>query len=161
MVSGRFFPRIYWGMKSIGPGRYKEIPAITSSKLWGLSSFIKLFIPALSSWNTPSEWPEPKDPKTFLSSKSMLSIAISFPVSFLISFTAFWITVSVRSPRKSIFKSPSSSSVVMVNWVVMEPSWARDKGTYSSTSFWLITTPAACIEVCRGSPSRRFAISMR
>ena len=30
----------------------------------------------------------------------------------------------------------------MVNWVVMEPSEAFERGTYSSTSFWLITTPA-------------------
>lgn len=43
--------------------------------------------------------------------------------------------VNVRSPRKSIFKSPSCSSVVIVNWVVTEPSAALDNGTYSSTDF--------------------------
>ena len=76
-------------------------------------------------------------------------------------FTAFWITVRVRSPRKSIFKSPSSSMVVMVNWVVMVPSAALDKGTNSSMERLPITTPAACMEVCLGSPSRRLDMSIR
>ena len=31
----------------------------------------------------------------------------------------------------------------MTNWVTMVPSCARERGTYSETSFWLITTPAA------------------
>ena len=75
--------------------------------------------------------------------------------------TAFWITVSVRSPRKSIFRSPSSSSVVMVNWVVMVPSAALESGTYSSTDSRLMTTPAACIEECLGRPSRRMDMSIK
>ena len=53
------------------------------------------------------------------------------------------------------------SSVVIVNWVVMVPSAALDSGTYSSTLVRLITTPAACMEVWRGRPSRRFDISIR
>ena len=69
-------------------------------------------------------------------------------------------TVNVLSPRKSIFKSPSSSMVVMINCVVIVPSDALDSGTYSSIAFCEITTPAACIEVCRGSPSKRFDISI-
>ena len=51
--------------------------------------------------------------------------------------------------------------VVMTNWVVMVPSEPRDSGTYSSIAFWEITTPAACMEVCLGSPSRRFDMSIR
>ena len=74
--------------------------------------------------------------------------------------TASWITVSVRSPRKSILSSPSSSSVVMVNWVVTEPSDPKDRGTYSSIAFWLMTTPAACMDVCLGSPSSLLDISI-
>ena len=75
--------------------------------------------------------------------------------------TAFWITVRVLRPRKSIFNSPSSSMVVMVNWVVMVPSAALERGTNSSMERLPITTPAACMEVCRGSPSSRFDMSMR
>lgn len=47
-------------------------------------------------------------------------------------FTAFWITVGVRSPRKSILKAPSSSMVVAVNWVVMVPVRRPGWGTNSS-----------------------------
>ena len=39
-------------------------------------------------------------------------------------------TVRVLRPRKSIFRSPSSSSVVIVNWVTREPSEALDKGNF-------------------------------
>ena len=42
----------------------------------------------------------------------------------------------------------------------MVPSFARDRGTYSTMGFWEITTPAACMDVWRGSPSRRLAISI-
>ena len=51
----------------MGPGRYREIPAMMSSKLPGFSSFMKLFIPPLSSWNTPSVLPVPMESSTFLS----------------------------------------------------------------------------------------------
>ena len=50
----RSLPFKYLGMKSMGPGRYREMPAMMSSRLSGFSSFMKLFIPPLSSWNTPS-----------------------------------------------------------------------------------------------------------
>ena len=63
-----------------------------------------------------------------------------------------------RSPRKSIFRSPSSSRVVMVNWVTTDSSlFAR--GTYSSTGSAVITTPAAWVEACRGIPSTFRAVS--
>ena len=51
--------------------------------------------------------------------------------------------------------------VVMVNWVVIVPSAALERGTNSSIERLPITTPAACMEVCLGSPSRRFDISIR
>ena len=38
---------------------------------------------------------------------------------------------------------------------------ARDRGTNSSMERLPITTPAAWMEVCLGSPSRRLAMSMR
>ncbi len=68
-------------------------------------------------------------------------------------------TVSVRNPRKSILRSPSSSSVVIVNCVTSDPSDASDSGTYSSIASLPITTPAACIDACRGRPSRRMEAS--
>ena len=160
MAAGSFFPFKYLGMKSMGPGRYREIPAMMSSRLSGFSSFMKLFIPPLSSWNTPSSFPVPMDSMTFLSLKSMWSRSSFTPWSFWIMATASWSTVRVLSPRKSIFKSPSSSSVVIVNWVVMVPSEPRDRGTYSSMFVRLMTTPAACMDVCLGSPSSRLDMSM-
>ena len=48
--------------------RYREIPAITSSMFRGLSSFMKLFMPELSSWNTPSVRPVPNEAYTAASS---------------------------------------------------------------------------------------------
>ena len=62
-----FLPLMYLGIKSMGPGRYREIPAMMSSRLPGLSSFMKLFMPPLSSWNTPSVLPVPMESRTFLS----------------------------------------------------------------------------------------------
>jgi hypothetical protein len=56
---------MYCGIKSIGPGRYREIPAMISSRLCGFNSFMKFFIPALSSWNTPTVFDAPIIPSTF------------------------------------------------------------------------------------------------
>ena len=156
-----FFPFRYRGIKSMGPGRYREMPAMMSSRFSGFSSFIKLFIPPLSSWNTPSVFPVPMESRTCLSLKSMWSMSMSAPWLCFASRTAFWITVRVLRPRKSIFKRPSSSMVVMVNWVVMVPSAALERGTKSSMDRLPITTPAAWMELCLGRPSRRFAMSMR
>ena len=74
---------------------------------------------------------------------------------------AFCSTVRVRSPRKSILSSPSSSIVVIVNWVVVLPSWARASGTRSSAGSEQMTTPAAWTDVWRGRPSRRLDMSRR
>ncbi len=135
-----------------------------SSIFCGFNSFIKRFIPPLSNWNTPSVRPEEIISKTFLSSKSIFIILSSM---FIVASSkiparraASCITVNVRSPKKSIFKSPSSSSVVMVNCVVTVPSAALESGIYSSTGFGLIKTPAAWIEICLGSPSRRLDMSI-
>ena len=64
MEARSFFPFKYRGIKSMGPGRYREIPAMISSKFSGFNSFMKLFIPELSSWNTPSFFPVPMDSRT-------------------------------------------------------------------------------------------------
>ena len=133
---------------------------MTSSKFAGFNSFMKFFIPALSSWKTPSVFPVARDANTALSSKSIWSISIAFPLLFSAIRTAFWITVRVLNPRKSIFNRPSSSIVVIVNCVVIIPSEPRESGTYSSIGFCEITTPAACMDVWRGRPSRRLDISI-
>ena len=132
-----------------------------SSMFSGFNSLIKDFIPALSSWKTPSVFPWPIISYTLASSKSIFWISNSSPSFFRIIRTASWITVRVRSPRKSIFSRPSSSMVVMVNCVVTTLSAPRDRGTNSSKGSEPITTPAAWMEVCRGKPSSLMDISIR
>ncbi len=63
-----FFPRMYLGMKSIGPGRYSEMPAVRSSMDPGCSSFMNDCMPPDSIWNTPSVRPVAIDANTFGSS---------------------------------------------------------------------------------------------
>ena len=87
-------------------------------------------------------------------------MSIVLPLLMLARRSASCITVRVRRPRKSIFRSPSSSSVVIVNCVVTEPSDPRDNGTNSSIARWPITTPAACMDVCLGRPSSLLDISI-
>ena len=65
----------------------------------------------------------------------------------------------MRRPRKSIFKRPSCSSVVIVYWVTTLSSFLA-RGTYSYTGRSVMTTPAACVEAWRGIPSRALAVSM-
>jgi hypothetical protein len=75
--------------------------------------------------------------------------------------TASWMTVSVFSPRKSIFNMPAFSRQFMSYWVTMTLSpfppeplvlWVQ-MGTYSSSGPGAITTPAACTLEWRESPS--------
>ena len=70
-------------------------------------------------------------------------------------------TVSVLRPRKSIFKSPSSSKVVMVNCVTTVPSAFLERGTNLSTRSLAMSTPAACMLVCLGRPSSFMLMSTR
>ncbi len=90
----------------------------------------------------------------------MLSISIVSPLfCFTVSIVSL-ITVSVLKPKKSIFKRPSSSKVVMVNCVTIVSSFFA-RGTYSSTGAEQITTPAAWVDACLGSPSRDLDISIK
>ena len=73
----------------MGPGRYREMPAMMSSRVVGFSSFMKLFMPALSSWNMPSVLPLPMSAMTSGSLKSMPSMSIGFPLRFSASAAAF------------------------------------------------------------------------
>ena len=145
-------PRMYRGICSIGPGRYSEIPAIRSSKQSGRSCIMNCFMPPDSSWNTASVSPEAIMSQTPLSSKSFLEKSGTGLPSDRMNASASRMIVSVRSPRKSIFKRPSSSSVVIGNCVVSAPSLLVS-GTTVDSGTPEITTPAACVELCRGSPS--------
>ena len=66
----------------------------------------------------------------------------------------------MRRPRKSIFRRPRCSSVVIVYCVTMLSS-LRARGTYSYTGRSVMTTPAAWVEAWRGMPSSALAVSMR
>ncbi len=65
--------------------------------------------------------------------------------------TASSSTVRFLSPRKSILRRPSSSSVVIWYWHTTDSSFFAS-GTYSYTGFSVITTPAAWVEAWRGMP---------
>ena len=128
-----------------------------SSKQSGFSSFIKLVIPWLSNWNIPTDSPFCHNLYT-LASPISLSNSTSIPLFSFTKFIASWITVRVLKPKKSIFKSPSSSKVVIINCVDICPSLTY-KGTYVSTGSLVITTPQACVEACLGIPSKALAMS--
>ena len=65
----------------------------------------------------------------------------------------------LRNPKKSIFSSPNSSKVVMVNCVTTASLFLAS-GTYLQTGRSVITTPAACVEAFLGMPSNFFAMSI-
>ena len=118
----------------------------------------KPVIPAPSIWNTPSVSPRLIISYTLASSSGISSGFISTPASRIMS-SVSRITVSVRSPRKSIFSRPSRSIVPIGYWVVITSSF-RCSGTYSITGFPVISTPAAWVEAWRGMPSRVIAVSI-
>ena len=61
--------------------------------------------------------------------------------------------VSVFNPRKSIFKRPMLPISSMAYCVTISSSFVRARGEYSTMGRGEITTPAACTEACRVSPS--------
>ena len=74
-----------------------------------------------------------------------LSNSTSIFLSFLTKSIVSLITVKVLKPKKSIFKRPSSSSVVIIYCVDIFPSLTY-KGTYVSTGSFVITIPHACVD---------------
>src|ERR1043166_9232824 len=77
-----------------------------------------------------------------------------------IRFTVSSITVSVLSPRKSIFSSPRSFSGSIGYWVSTSlPFTSRQSGMYSVRSRSAMTTPAACIPALWERASRIFPYS--
>ena len=69
--------------------------------------------------------------------------------------SAFWITVSVRSPRKSILRRPIFSTAPMSYWVVTSSLCRLVAAARSRRArVGVMTTPAAWVEAWRDSPSR-------
>ena len=151
MPSGWCLFLINVGIESIGPGLYSEITAIRSSKSFGTRLVRTFVIPCDSNWKTPTVSPEAKRLKVFSSSRG-ISFTLKFGSKRWTAFSQLSITVRVRKPKKSIFKRPNSSMVVIVNWVTICPSLLCN-GTYSTTGLSVITTPAAWVEAFLGIPS--------
>ncbi len=130
-----------------------------SSMLFGFSPTHTPVMPVLSSWNTPLV--RPWASISYVAASSSGASSILKPGSFsCTSLTASSSTVRFLRARKSIFSSPSSSSVVMGYWHTTDSSFFAS-GTYSYTGFSVITTPAAWVEAWRGMPSRARAVSIR
>ena len=127
--------------------------------LLGLSPVHTPVMPVLSSWNTPSVRPAASISNVSGSSSGICSTAKPGTLR-RTSRAASSSTVRLRRPRKSIFSSPSSSSVVIGNWQTTDSSFFAS-GTYSYTGFSVMTTPAACVEAWRGMPSKARAVSIR
>ena len=115
--------------------------AVRSSMVWGLSPTHTPVMPADSIWNTPLVFPAVSMSNTAWSSSGMSSRRKSGR-SFCTIFTASSSTVRFRRPRKSIFRRPSSSSVVITYWHTTDSSFL-ERGTYSYTGRRVMTTPAA------------------
>ena len=132
--------------------------AVMSSMFWGRRPTHTPVMPADSIWNTPEVLPAEIISKVSGSSSGMSESLKSGRRSWTI-FTASSSTVRFRSPRKSIFRRPSSSRVVMTYWHTTASSFFA-RGTYSYTGRLVMTTPAAWVEAWRGIPSRALAVSM-
>ena len=116
-------------------------------------------MPPLSNWKIPSVLQAESMSYVFLSSSGILLMSKSGLCRARIIFSALSITVSVRRPKKSIFKSPRLEHGSPSNWVVMASRAPRASGTYSETASFVISTPAAWIPVWRFKPSILRAIS--
>ena len=149
MLPGLFFREIYCGITCIGPGRKSATMAIRSKIVVGFSSFIYRRMPADSSWNTPVVSPTASISNVFLSVRGMPYKSITFPFTSSINLRAAAIIVRFRSPRKSIFSSPTPSSpTVYMSYCVTtrSPLLSLCSGVYSTSGLSAITTPAACTE---------------
>ncbi len=77
-----------------------------------------------------------------------------------ISSTAFFMTVRLRKPKKSILSSPMRSAHTM-SYCVFTPVSLLARGAYSTSGPGEITTPAAWVPALRAKPSITFAVSSR
>ena len=113
----------------IGPGLKSARTAIISSNFSGFNFFIRSRMPELSNWNRPMDSALARSSNVFLSSRGILSMSISRSLVLFMIFIVSLTTVSVLSPRKSIFKRPIFSSEVMGTPVVICPSLVSNSGT--------------------------------
>ena len=143
-----------------GPGRKRATKAPKSSKTEGLRSFTSCFIPADSNWNTPSVFPVISILYVSSSSRGMLFISMSIPWRFFIMSRVWTMIVKFFSPKKSIFNRPIFSQSSFWNSVITFPSFALWTGTTSSSGWWAMITPAACIPVLHLIPSMFLDSSM-
>jgi hypothetical protein len=102
--------------------------------------------------------PEFRSAKVLASSIGTFSMSNAGPHARRTFSTASAMTVSVFSPRKSIFSRPSFPTAFMSNCTVTSPSW-RVSGTNSSSGLSVMRIPAACLPVLRTMPSRTRACS--
>ncbi len=116
-------------------------------------------IPALSSWKTPTVSPSPSIAYVAASPSGSRWRSKSGSLR-RTAFSASSSTVRLRRPRKSIFRSPSSSRLGGVLRDDGIP--VGGNGTYSLIGLSVMTTPAAWVEALRGSPSSaRHSMSRR
>ena len=147
-----------------GPGRNKATRAIISSRESGCRRRIRSFMPRDSSWNTAvvSAFLSMSNDGTSSSGISLMSRAVPPCLSRrgLIIFRAQSMMVRVRSPRKSNFTRPASSTSPLSNWVTrLPPSSSQYSGEKSVILVGAITTPPACLPAFRHTPSSFRAIS--
>ena len=129
-------PLIYCGIKSIGSRTIQRNSGNYIFQTLWFQFLHEVFHTGTFQLEHPiSTVPFPENQEPFCHHNQCAAYPVSHRYPVPPGVTAFWITVRVRSPRKSIFRSPSSSRVVMVNWVTIEPSCALERGTYSDTVF--------------------------
>ena len=96
--------------------------AVISSMFWGLRPTQTPVMPADSIWNTPEVLPSESIWNT-AGSLSGMSAREKPGRLFCTRRTVSSRMVRLRRPRKSIFKRPSSSRVVMTYWVTTDSSF--------------------------------------
>jgi len=111
-VEGSFLPRMYSGIRSIGPGRKRALAAAISSNLDTLIWRHNPCMPELSNWKTPIVRPLRSSLNVSSSSRGTFSTSkSSMPGCCRMCPWASEITDSVFSPRKSILSRPISATV--------------------------------------------------
>jgi hypothetical protein len=152
---------------SSGPGPEQRVEATRSSKR---SHFIARSVSVASgdsNWKTPAVRPRRSSSYTAGSSNGSVSTSIRSPVRAAIISTASWMTVSVLRPSMSILSMPTFSSaahlvladdaVLAVRRGARALGRGRAHGDVVGSGPGAMTTPAACTEAWRDSPSIRDA----
>ena len=111
-------------------------------------------MPGDSSWNTPVVSPEASSSNVSASSSGIASRSTATSRLSRIRSTALRRIVRLDRPRKSNLSRPSASMPCISYWVISASEFvARWSGISSVSGSRLITTPAACVEALRATPS--------